>query len=105
MYIAELLVSHILTRQHLLIGDLRFCVFLQEILCRWKSKKEECCVTIWCGVKVSCNGEVTCELVWIRDLLTALDFTLECPMRLHCDNHTLVHIAENSIFHKRTKYI
>ena len=26
-------------------------------------------------------------------------------MRLYCDNQTIVHIIENSLFHVRTKYI
>jgi len=44
---------------------------------------------------------VTCELVWVRDLLTKLGFAPECHMKLYCDNH----IAENSVFHEHTKHI
>jgi len=39
-------------------------------------------------------ANVTCELVWVRDLLTKLGFASECPMRLYCDNQIVVHIAE-----------
>jgi len=46
---------------------------------------------------------VTCELVWVRDLLTELHFAPEYPMRLYCDNR--VHIAENSVFHECIKHI
>jgi len=31
--------------------------------------------------------------------LTELGFALECLMRLYCDNHITIHIAEN-LFHK-----
>jgi len=48
---------------------------------------------------------VTCELVWVINLLTELDFSLECLMRLYCDNQVAVHIAENSVFYGRTKHI
>ena len=42
------------------------------------------------------------EIVWIRDLLTELDFTPECSMRLHCDNKTAIYILETLIFHEHT---
>ena len=48
---------------------------------------------------------VTCELIWIRHLLTEFDFAPEYPMRLYCDNQVVIHITENSVFHKRTKHI
>ena len=48
---------------------------------------------------------VTCELVWVRDLLTEFGFASECLMRLDCDNRAIVHIAENSVSHERTKHI
>ena len=49
---------------------------------------------------------MTLELVWIRDLLTKIGFLLECPMRLFGDTrHLAIHIAENVVFHERTKHI
>jgi len=47
---------------------------------------------------------VICELVWVRDFLTELDFAPECPVRLYCDNQ-VVHIAEDPVSHERTKHI
>ena len=49
-------------------------------------------------------ANVTCELVWIKDLLTELDFAPLCPMILYCDNQ-IIHIAENPVFHESTKHI
>ena len=48
---------------------------------------------------------VTCEIVWVRDLLNELSFTPECPMRSYYNNQTAIHIAKNLVFHKCTKYI
>ena len=48
---------------------------------------------------------VTCELVWVRDLLIELDFAPECPIRLYCDNQVALYIPENSIVHECTKHI
>ena len=32
-------------------------------------------------------------------------FPPECPMRLYGDNKTAIHIAENDVFHERTKHM
>jgi len=50
-------------------------------------------------------ANMTCELVWIRNLFTVLGLTPECPIRLYCDNHAAIHIVENPVFHKCTKHI
>jgi len=48
---------------------------------------------------------VTLELIWIRDLLIEIGFSLECPIRLYGENKAAIHIAENIVFHERTKHI
>jgi len=48
---------------------------------------------------------VTSKLNWIRDLLTKNGFPPECPIKLYGDNKTTIHIAENAVFHERTKHI
>jgi len=50
-------------------------------------------------------ANVTLELVWIRDLLTEIGFHLECPIRPYGDNNVAIHIAQNDVFHERTKHI
>jgi len=48
---------------------------------------------------------VTCELVWVKDLLTEIGFAPEYPIKLYCDNQAVINITENSVFHERTKHI
>jgi len=48
---------------------------------------------------------VTLELIWIKDLLTEIDFPPECLMRVYGDNKAAIHIAKNDVFHERTKHI
>jgi len=50
-------------------------------------------------------ANVTCESVWIRDLLSEFGFAPECPMRLYCNNQTPIYIAENLVLDERTKHI
>jgi len=42
-------------------------------------------------------------MVWVRDILIELGFTIECPMKLYCDNQDVIHIAENSIYFTNTQ--
>ncbi|KAL2341772.1 hypothetical protein Fmac_009712 [Flemingia macrophylla] len=48
---------------------------------------------------------VTCELVWLKQLLRELKFGDEHTMKLYCDNQVALHIASNPVFHERTKHI
>ena len=48
---------------------------------------------------------VTCELMWIKQLLQELKFCEVQQMKLYCDNQAALHIASNPVFHERTKHI
>ena len=48
---------------------------------------------------------VTCELMWIKQLLQELKFCEVARMKLFCDNQAALHIASNPVFHERTKHI
>lgn len=45
------------------------------------------------------------EVVWVICLLEELDLTNLKPVTLHCDNISTLHIAQNSVYHERTKHI
>ena len=48
----------------------------------------------------------TCsEVVWLDSLLTDFQITIPLPVALHCDNKAVIHIAQNPVFHERTKHI
>ena len=50
-------------------------------------------------------AHTTCKLVWLKNLLQEMVFSVDKPMRLYCDNQTAVHISSNPVFHERTKHI
>lgn len=48
---------------------------------------------------------VPSEVVWTMNLLEELEITCLKPIQLHCDNQFALHIAQNPVFHRRTKHI
>ena len=48
---------------------------------------------------------VTCELMWVKQILEELNFCKVMQMKLYCDNQAALHIASNPVFHERTKHI
>lgn len=49
--------------------------------------------------------QTTREMKWLKSLLTEFDFTVQLPMPMHCDNQTVIFIANNPIFNEQTKHI
>lgn len=47
----------------------------------------------------------TCELKWLKGVLSSLRITHSMPIQLYCDIQVVLHIAKNSIFYERTKHI
>ncbi|XP_042988889.1 uncharacterized mitochondrial protein AtMg00810-like [Carya illinoinensis] len=47
----------------------------------------------------------TCELTWLKQLLTDFGISHPEPFSLHCDNQSALHIAHNLMFHECTKHI
>lgn len=45
------------------------------------------------------------EILWLRWLLKELGITLTAPTPLFCDNQAARHIANNPVFHERTKHV
>ena len=51
----------------------------------------------------SCSG--SCEVVWMRKLLSDLfDLQLDATC-IYCDNQSCVNLSENLVFHDKSKHI
>ena len=46
-----------------------------------------------------------CEMMWLKNLLIELGFRQSGAMPMHCDNQSVIYIAQNSVFHERIKHI
>ena len=50
-------------------------------------------------------ADTTYELLWLRWLLKDLGVSKTSATSLYCDNQSAIHIADNDVFHERTKHI
>ena len=48
---------------------------------------------------------LTCELKWLKQLLGDLGVEHKSGMHLYCDSQSALYIAQNPVFHERTKHI
>lgn len=48
---------------------------------------------------------ITCELKWLKGLLLSLGVHHPKSIPLFCDSQSTLHLANNPVFHERTKHI
>ncbi|KAJ0522073.1 putative RNA-directed DNA polymerase [Helianthus annuus] len=81
-----------------------YCVFLGQCLVSWKSKKQTTVSRSTAEAEYRAMCSVTCELMWLRNLLSELSINCQLPMVLKCDSQATMSIAANPVFHERTKH-
>jgi len=74
-------------------------------LISWKSKKQSVVGRSSADAEYRAMASITCELVWLKQLLKELQSGDVNQMTLICDNQTALHISSNPVFHERTKHI
>lgn len=82
-----------------------FCIFLGDSLVSWKAKKQTITSRSSGEAEYRALAGTTSELIWIVQLLKDFHITLSSPTTIFCDNQDVIHIANNPIFHERTKHI
>ncbi|KAM1862019.1 hypothetical protein ACFX14_002530 [Malus domestica] len=82
-----------------------FCIFVEGNLVSWKSKKQSVFTRSSAEAEYKAMATTTCELIWVKGLLSDLGFPSSQPMTLMCHNQAAMHIASNTVFHERTKHI
>lgn len=71
----------------------------------WKSKKQNVVARSSVEAGYRAIAKATTELIWMKLLLEEFGFPITDPMKLWCNNQAVIHIANNLVFHKRTKHI
>lgn len=47
---------------------------------------------------------ITCEIIWIAKVLFDLGIKIFYPSDIFCDNDSAIKLAQNHVFHERTKH-
>ena len=50
-------------------------------------------------------AHIVCEMMWLKNLMLELGFQQPRPMPMHYDNQFTIYIAQNLVFHERTKHM
>jgi len=50
-------------------------------------------------------AHTSCEMMWLKNLLLELGFRQPGHIPMFCDNQFTIYIAQNPVFHERTKHI
>jgi len=74
-------------------------------LVTWRSMKQSVVVRSSAKAEFIVMAQGVCETLWLKILLTELEFDSKDSMRLYCDNKVAISIAHNPVQHDRTKHV
>ncbi|MFV0960694.1 Ty1/Copia family ribonuclease HI, partial [Klebsiella pneumoniae] len=82
-----------------------FCIFLGGNLISWRSKKQGVVARSSAESEYRSMAQTAAEIVWIKSMLEWLGIFVPRPIHMWCDNLAAIYIANNPVFHERTKHI
>jgi len=71
----------------------------------WKTKKQHTVSLSSVEAEYRSMETTTCELKWLKGILSDLGVVHDKPMTIRCDSQTALHISKNPVFHELTKHI
>ncbi|PKU70452.1 putative mitochondrial protein [Dendrobium catenatum] len=82
-----------------------FCTFLGNTIISWSAKKQVTVAKSSTEAEYRAISSATSEVIWLRRLLAELRISQNGPTPLYCDNTSAIALANNPVFHARTKHI
>jgi hypothetical protein len=81
------------------------CVFLGPNLITWFSRKQKVVVKSSVKSEYKALSQAAFEILWLKSLFVKLGFPVVGIPTLWCDNTEATSLAQNPVFHSRTKHI
>ncbi|PKU79468.1 Retrovirus-related Pol polyprotein from transposon TNT 1-94 [Dendrobium catenatum] len=82
-----------------------FCAYLGPNLISWSVKKQSTVAKSSTEAEYRALAAVTSDVIWLRRLLNDFKATQLAPTQIMCDNVSAIALANNPVFHARTKHI
>jgi hypothetical protein len=71
----------------------------------WSSKKQPTFALLSTEVEYRGAAIAACEIVWLQKLLSNLGQSVDAHVVIYCDNISSILLANNPVYHARTKHI
>ena len=82
-----------------------YCTFVGGNLVTWRSKKQNVVARFSAEVEYRAMAHTASEMLWVCSLLRDQGIDVPTPMQMFYDNQAAIFIANNLVFHERTKHI
>ncbi|XP_020682117.1 uncharacterized protein LOC110099340 [Dendrobium catenatum] len=82
-----------------------FCSFLGDNLISWTVKKQQIVARSSTESEYRALASLTADIIWLRRLLSDFGLPQSNPTDMFCDNTSAIALANNPVFHARTKHI
>ena len=82
-----------------------YCFSLGSAMISWSSRKQGTLAHSTAEAEYIATSDASREAVWLRKLIYGLYGNKLETTVIHCDNQSCLKIAENPVFHERTKHI
>jgi hypothetical protein len=81
------------------------CFSLGSAMISWQSRKQSSIVLSTVEAEYIATCSASCKAIWLRKLLTGLSNLEMRETLILCDNQSCIKMAENPVFHDRSKHI
>ncbi|PKU79316.1 Retrovirus-related Pol polyprotein from transposon TNT 1-94 [Dendrobium catenatum] len=82
-----------------------FCTFLGKNLVSWTVKKQTTVSRSSTELEYRALAAATADIIWLRRLIADFNISHDQPISIYCDNTSAIALANNPVFHARTKHI
>ncbi|PKU61450.1 Retrovirus-related Pol polyprotein from transposon TNT 1-94 [Dendrobium catenatum] len=82
-----------------------FCTFLGDTLVSWTVKKQNTVSRSSTESEYRALASATADTIWIKRLIKEFSIDHKNPVDVFCDNTSTIALANNPVFHARTKHI